>query len=110
MELTTEQKLAINIKAATDIGILDRVLHNIDQHKHGVVLTTAGSYFDIFNPDNTTDLNKAVEAYGIDVCQGVLVDGTWECWGTSGYKLIAKNKSRDESMRMAVVKASGVEL
>ena len=110
MNLSVEQKLAINMKVARDMWP-DKVAAKFRRNHPEVFI--GGSIFNIFDPDNTTDLNKAVEFYGIDVICNKLYD-VW-CAGQSvqpqlranvGYPFIEKD--RTEVVQQAVTAASGV--
>ena len=109
MNLTTEQKRDINTKVARDMwpdaviyGDSDVIAVSIN-HGADNELTFL---FSIFDSDNTTDLNKAVEFYGIDVVK----IGSSELWvskkGNFQLKPFA-DTSRNLAMQQAVTTASG---
>lgn len=111
MKLSNEQKQQVNIAVAKDMGIYLKPLQGIQcDDPCAVVTSSTGNSFNIFNPDNTTDLNKAVEFYKLST-EWRWGAKFWDCKnGSNPSRMIwERHESRDESMRMAVVKASGVK-
>ena len=111
MNLTKEQKQAVNIAVAKDMGF--KILFTEPVQDDGMIVVEADDkeyFLTIFDPDNTTDLNKAVEFYKMKVNWQ---SGYWLCdngHAKTRFSFNVSSESRDESMRMAVTKASGVEV
>ena len=104
MNLTTEQKLAINMKVARDMWP-DWVIEPNNSGVEAYINMPVDFLFNVFDKTDRTDLNKAVEFYEIDVVRFI----NNKSWGSRLMRSIDVHfdKSRDESMRAAVTAASG---
>ena len=108
MDLTTEQKLAINLKVARDMWPDAVIYRDSDVIAVSVNHGTDSELtflFNIFDPDNTTDLNKAVEFYGLYVLPPI--EDYRDSWACGRDELSKHGKSRNLSMQQAVTAASG---